>query len=295
MIAKATIRHFLTSTFFLLFGACCSTCTLALLTTPSVTVRRSHSNDILTHHHHHQQHHHRHSNKIVPSPLFLSTKDSSFLVPSTTTTTTTAGSPEEERRVARLRQLSNVASVLCVLDCTLLPVLTVVLPLLGSLTVGGGIATASHLEALHQLGHSLAVWFVLPVGTSTTLVNYYLSHRNPWLVGLASVGLGLVALANLHLPSSIVGLSLSWLHQGVWHRGINLLGCAMLLGSNYISQRLGCGCGLPHESNNQNLANGSGTRSSTRTSTSPTTGTRTPMAMQTSLIRWKKANGAKKS
>jgi hypothetical protein len=156
--------------------------------------------------------------------------------------------------------------------------------------------TASQLESLHQLGHSLAVWFVLPVGTSTTAVNYYLSHRNPWLVGLASVGLTLVAVANLHLPSSsstttttILALP-SWLHQGVWHRGINLLGCAMLLGSNYISQRLGCGCGLPHETNNKNknLANGSGSSSS---ATSPT---RTPMAMQTSLIRWKKANGVKK-
>lgn len=64
-----------------------------------------------------------------------------------------------------LTRLSNIASLLCVLDCTILPIVTVLLPLFG-------MAAPGHLEWLHQLGKesshgaslvlviSLISWFV---------------------------------------------------------------------------------------------------------------------------------------
>jgi len=167
----------------------------------------------------------------------------------------------------RVRKISNFASFLCVLDCTLLPIITVALPLLGVLNLG-----SSQLQAIDQLGHSLALFFVLPVGGLTTTINY-ISHRKKWISSLAIIGLTMVGLANSHIhihhwPTLFGGtISLNWigsvLHaiQGCgtspWHRIVNVSGCAFLLGSNYLSQQQdGCAhgdhdgdCGHNHDHN----------------------------------------------
>ena len=52
----------------------------------------------------------------------------------------------------RLLKASNFASMLCVLDCTILPVITIVLPLFGIVA-----ASPAHMEWLHELGHQLAL------------------------------------------------------------------------------------------------------------------------------------------
>mmetsp|Transcript_18864 Transcript_18864/g.33253 ORF Transcript_18864/g.33253 Transcript_18864/m.33253 type:complete len:279 (-) Transcript_18864:74-910(-) len=140
--------------------------------------------------------------------------------------------------LGRIRKVSNFASFLCVLDCTILPVITVALPLLGVFNLG-----ASQLEALHQLGHSLALYFVLPVGSLTTVINY-ISHRKTSIAAMATVGLFLVGLANSHIHifhGTMIGQALHMIqHCGPWHRVVNISGCALLLGSNYLSQQQGC-------------------------------------------------------
>lgn len=145
----------------------------------------------------------------------------------------------------RVRQMSNFASFLCVLDCTLLPLVTVALPLLGVVNLGAG-----QLEAIDNLGHSLALNFVLPVGSLTTVINY-LSHKKKKIVAMAVLGLTMVGLANSHFHvhhwPTLGSFSLGWigtiLHkiQGCgtspWHRIVNVSGCSLLLGSNYWSQQ----------------------------------------------------------
>jgi hypothetical protein len=66
----------------------------------------------------------------------------------------------EERSVSswkdRLMQLSNLASILCAIDCTVLPIMTVLLSFLG-------LAEQPHRwEWLHVAGHQVAMYFVLP-------------------------------------------------------------------------------------------------------------------------------------
>lgn len=151
---------------------------------------------------------------------------------------------------SNLRKVSNFASFLCVLDCTILPVITVLLPLLGVLNLG-----ASQLEFFHHLGHQLALYFVLPVGGLTTVVNYT-GHKKKWITSLAMVGLAMVGVANSHWHHwPIVGGHVpGWIHliqHGVWHRLVNISGCFFLLSSNYISQQQpGCAhghaCGHDH-------------------------------------------------
>ena len=66
----------------------------------------------------------------------------------------------EERSLSswkdRLVQLSNLASIICAIDCTVLPVMTVLLSFLG-------LAEQPHQwEWLHMAGHGVAMYFVLP-------------------------------------------------------------------------------------------------------------------------------------
>mmetsp|Transcript_412 Transcript_412/g.705 ORF Transcript_412/g.705 Transcript_412/m.705 type:complete len:338 (-) Transcript_412:113-1126(-) len=137
----------------------------------------------------------------------------------------------------RLMKISNIASVLCVIDCTALPIITLILPLLG---LG---ASAAQTEWLHELGHSVAMYFVLPVGGMAGTLNY-LSHRKIWTSAPAALGLSMIYLANGHggilslLPHELAHS----LHCGsVLHRIVNIAGCALLLRSNYMSHRLvGC-------------------------------------------------------
>lgn len=145
--------------------------------------------------------------------------------------TTTASSWKE-----KLLRFSNFASFLCVLDCTILPVITLLLPLLGVVA-----ASPVQMEWLHELGHSVALYFVLPVGFMATTTNYLYNHRRVWITALGWLGLGLIFASNA--GCTLVGHHHP-LHQllhlvahGVAHRVANLSGCALLIVSNLISRR----------------------------------------------------------
>jgi hypothetical protein len=141
----------------------------------------------------------------------------------------------------RLLKISNIASLLCVVDCTVLPIITIALPLLGLS------ASASTAAWLHELGHSVALYFVLPVGGMATTMNY-LSHEKKSLLSLALVGLSCVYMANGHggpllslLPHGLA----HDLHCGtVLHRMTNIVGCACLLSSNILGKRAAGGCAV---------------------------------------------------
>ena len=163
-----------------------------------------------------------------------------------------------------LTSLANVASILCVVDCTVLPLVTVLFPLFG--LAAGGSNMAGILETI---GHSLALWFVIPVGMLATATGY-LGHRSRRPVLPSALGLLLVYLCNSgsgggccahdHVHDAAVGMASSWsllsvssvlaaLRSAGWvHRVSNLAGCALLLTGNYLSRRAaaaaGTGCGV---------------------------------------------------
>jgi hypothetical protein len=160
--------------------------------------------------------------------------------------------PSEEKSSSlrdRLLKISNAASLLCVIDCTVLPIVTILLPLLG-LGVAASYATLN--AKLHHIGHQMALYFVLPVGGFAMMMNY-LKHAKKRLLLLSSLGMGLVYLANAGHNSPILALFPSQiahdLHCGtILHRLVNILGCACLLSSNYLAKKIspaGCG-GLGH-------------------------------------------------
>lgn len=154
-------------------------------------------------------------------------------------TDATAASDEEAWKL-RLLEASNIASLLCIVDCTVLPAVTIALPFFG--LVG---QTPEQTEFLHQLGHRVALGFVLPVGGSAVTLNYLFAHQQKSIAALGALGLVLVLSANsphewLHgMEGSILYPLLSAVHQGTTHRVVNLMGCACLRGSNYLSRRSG--------------------------------------------------------
>ena len=153
-----------------------------------------------------------------------------------------------------LLKVSNYASAFCILDCTVLPIITLLLPLVSAVAGVGG--SGSHMaSALHDFGHAVALWFVLPIGTMTTITNYTLSHRKLWISSLAVVGLSLILMANL--PCTVTHSIEQWfpgtmgqtahqllhlVHHGMLHRATNLTGCFLLIGSNLLSKRFGKKC-----------------------------------------------------
>jgi len=137
----------------------------------------------------------------------------------------------------KLLQISNVASLLCVIDCTVLPVVTVLLPLIG---LG---ATPEQDIWLHHLGHKVAMNFVLPVGSLAAIMNYT-SHKNASLSFVSLIGLLFIYAANASCHSYILSIFphhlVHFLHDGLTHRCVNVSGCALLLGSNYLGHKVGC-------------------------------------------------------
>lgn len=149
----------------------------------------------------------------------------------------------------QILQVSNIASALCVIDCTLLPALTILLPLLGVVA-----STTGWSHWLHEAGHLMALTFVVPVGLMATTTNYLLSHRTKWIAVLGLCAVLLIGMANAgcalsHAVEDVVPGILGYylhkllhaVHHGLAHRIANLVGCALLMTSNYFSRKRG-GC-----------------------------------------------------
>jgi len=141
-----------------------------------------------------------------------------------------------------LLKVSNWASLLCVLDCTILPIVTFILPLFGIVA-----ASPAQMEWLHEAGHQVALYFVLPVGGLATTMNYT-QHKKFWITAIGWLGLLAVVSANagchfVHdIPGPVGHFLHHWLHvlhHGLIHRVTNLTGCFLLISSNYLSHKQG--------------------------------------------------------
>ena len=176
----------------------------------------------------------------------------------------------------RLAMISNIASLLCVIDCTLLPLVSVTLPLLSwsANTLSGSTGVLARLSTfmplLDEASHGMALFFVIPCGILTASVNYFFGHRELRISALSAIGIMMIYSANSssvglpHVDSllSAWGVSVQSNHphghvhdacgavvgvvtgmkahtcpSGLAHRLVNTLGCSFLLGSNHIGKK----------------------------------------------------------
>ena len=149
--------------------------------------------------------------------------------------------PSPSSWVSRLNKVSNFASILCAIDCTVFPLLLTIMPIIN--VAGGG------TEWLHTASHAVALWFVAPVGGAAVLSNF-LQHKRAAVFAWGLSGILLVLLANVHLPHSILGWHVlhaldHFLHAR--HSAINIFGCVLLLSSQRYAHSLVC-CDHDHGS-----------------------------------------------
>jgi len=168
---------------------------------------------------------------------YLAESKKSDLVPS---------SPNPSSWNEKLMKVANIASILCVIDCTVLPIFLVLLSVMG---VGSSPSThcCGHNHGLlNTIGHSIANFIVVPIGTLVTIVNFF---NKKILSGFLSFA-GLVL---IYATNSEGGLIMNRfknldrlfhiLHDNAfWHRTVNLTGVACLLSANYLSNRKGDKC-----------------------------------------------------
>ena len=144
-------------------------------------------------------------------------------VETTRTSPTTTGATLKDRLI----DVSNLASFLCVLDCTLLPLVSIAIPALSFISGGLTATTAASnpimfglsmlLSHLPAVGHNIALYFVIPVGVLTTMINYLFGHREIRFSLAAFLGVMLIYLANSSLGSGVMANIDSFLssHWGI--------------------------------------------------------------------------------
>jgi len=244
------------------------------------------------------------------SPLSLLPLSITKALPPPTTTTKGGGGIINWKE--RLVDISNIASLLCVLDCTILPLISIAIPLyswsVGLLSSGGGgianmntastgvmtdyiamsaggnnnnnwlVSAISTLmnSQLPSISHNIALYFVIPLGLVTSIVNYIVGHKQVRFTLLSFLGLVLIYIANSNIIISSSIIDITWVQhswdviisntvhshehvhdacgaivgaatgmlshtcpsgEGLVHRLTNTLGCAFLLGSNYYGRK----------------------------------------------------------
>jgi len=155
---------------------------------------------------------------------------------------------KSDRLKQRLNQLSVIASIICAIDCTVLPLLLLMVSVGsgGAAVVGDG--CCAH-EALHRISQQAALYFVLPLG-GTAALSSFVQHRHKGILAGCLVGLGLIYAANM--PAVLAG-GAAWVlsiktYVTTHHQVLSLLGCAtltvsQLIGQSLVRERTGCGCG----------------------------------------------------
>ena len=249
------------------------------------------------------------NNRLSPLSLLPLSMTKTLPPPTTTTTTTKGGGIINWKE--RLVDISNIASLLCVLDCTILPIISIAIPLyswsVGLLSSGGGGGIAMNTAStgvmtdyiamsaggnnnnnwlvsaisilmnsrLPSISHIIALYFVIPLGLVTSIVNYIVGHKQVRFTLLSFLGLVLIYIANTNIIISSSTIDITWVQhswdvisntvashehvhdacgaivgaatgmlshtcpsgEGLVHRLTNTLGCAFLLGSNYYGRK----------------------------------------------------------
>jgi hypothetical protein len=94
----------------------------------------------------------------------------------------------------------------------------------------------SLLELLHSTGDYTSIYFLLPMGSLSVTLQYFTSHRQRWIASIGVVGLMLVTMANFYSLPYVGHIEIfHFVHRGLYHRLVNIIGCTCLLGSNQLA------------------------------------------------------------
>eukprot|EP00762_Andalucia_godoyi_P000294 ANDGO_03201.mRNA.1 hypothetical protein len=123
-----------------------------------------------------------------------------------------------------IQRSTAIGSVLCTIECTLLPILSV---------ASAGMEGATASQTLHHFAHAATWYFVAPFGTYSVIRNYSL-HRNVPTTVVGTAGLAAILGSHSHFMMDHV---FSGLPESA-RTAASLLGCAAFVGSQWHSSRL---------------------------------------------------------
>ncbi|SCN62420.1 conserved Plasmodium protein, unknown function [Plasmodium chabaudi adami] len=149
-------------------------------------------------------------------------------------------------------KISSIASLLCLIDCVLIPVLTILLSLfslvkeylinsndLNTLNTESGAHGHAHIghhshDSWHIFMEKIALFFMIPIITLTTVINFYKLRNIPLLMS-ALTGMTLFIISHAHIEFSNDNINDI---LEILHIPLALLGAAFLLSTNYASHKL---------------------------------------------------------
>ncbi|VWU52627.1 MerC domain-containing protein, putative [Hepatocystis sp. ex Piliocolobus tephrosceles] len=139
--------------------------------------------------------------------------------------------------LSHLNGISSIASILCLIDCILIPVITVVLSFINVLSGAADSYYYSGHDNNHHHHHQDSLWnkilnkislfLILPLFTFTTVYNY-VSLKNIYLLLSGMLGIILFLLSHANINEKI----------NEYHLPIEILGFSLLLGTNYFTRKL---------------------------------------------------------
>lgn len=126
----------------------------------------------------------------------------------------------------RLNKISTALSILCVVDCTLIPLMLFVLSVFNIFD--------DKLDILHDVTEIISLYIMVPISSLCIIVNFY-QLRNFFLLVWGIFGIILFTIAHGHYTCFGETINLI-LHE--FHIIVSLFSIFLILSNNFVSQRL---------------------------------------------------------
>ncbi|ANQ08720.1 Uncharacterized protein PCOAH_00029220 [Plasmodium coatneyi] len=147
---------------------------------------------------------------------------------------------------SNLNNISNIASIICLLDCALIPVITVLISIFdvvkgsqdGHANAGdhdhGHDHSHDHGNGWHEIVERVALYVMTPIISFTTIYNF-VQLKNISLLLMTLVGITLFILSHAHIPVSNPNV-MSFLKKV--HMPMAILAAVILISTNYAAHKL---------------------------------------------------------
>lgn len=126
----------------------------------------------------------------------------------------------------RLNKISTALSILCVVDCTLIPLMLFLLSVFNIFD--------DKVDILHDVTEIISLYIMVPISSLCIIFNFY-QLRNFFLLSWGILGVTLFTIAHGHYTCFGESINLV-LHE--FHIIISLFSIFLILSNNYVSQRL---------------------------------------------------------
>ncbi|SBS84279.1 conserved Plasmodium protein, unknown function [Plasmodium ovale curtisi] len=137
-----------------------------------------------------------------------------------------------------LNKISSIASLICLIDCVLIPIITVVLSLINvvsnSQSDHGHTSEDNHHPEWHEAVEKIALYLMTPIISLTTIYNFSQLRNIPLLL-FALIGIALFVLSHAHIDFNSENVNTFFKR---YHIPIAIIGAICLVSTNYVAHEM---------------------------------------------------------